>query len=70
MKTSDEQKINIIKKVMICNNAQLTKVNEYISLLWDQEEQDEQQSKKEFEQWKADRPEGATHPYENWRKNL
>ena len=55
---------------MICNDAQLTKVNEYISLLWDQEEQDEQQFKKEFEQWKADRPEGATHPYENWRKNL
>ena len=59
MKTSDEQKINIIKKVMICNDAQLTKVNEYISLLWDQEEQHEQQSKKEFEEWKADRLNGA-----------
>ena len=52
MKNSDEQKINIIKKVMICNDAQLSKVNEYISLLWDQEEQDEQQFKKDYADWK------------------
>ena len=57
MKTSDEQKINIIKKVMICNDAQLKKINEYISLLWDEEEKQEQQFKKDYADWKKNKAE-------------
>mgnify|MGYP003115454490 CR=1 FL=1 len=52
MKTTDEQKINIIRKVMICNDDQLKKVNDYISLLWEEEEKKEEQFKKDYTEWK------------------
>ena len=55
---------------MICSDDQLKKVNDCISLLWEEEKDQEEQFKKDYEKWKADRSEGAAHPYENWKKNL
>ncbi len=52
MKNSDEQKLKIIKKVIICTDDQLQKVNEYISSLWREEEEKEEQFKKEYAEWK------------------
>ena len=70
MKTRDEQIINIIRRVMICSDDQLKKVNDCISLLWEEEKDQEEQFKKDYEKWKADRSAGVAHPYENWKKNL
>jgi proline dehydrogenase len=52
MKTKNDNKIDVIGKVLLCDNAQLQKVNEYISSLWREEEEKEEQFKKDYAEWK------------------